>query len=104
MHAEDRGETNLINSSPRPTTYKSYRFICQPTLWIIQCSRSQEGRQRESGERAAAQRHNVLSRGAQSEPNAGQTLEARPWKDLVAECHSRLPGSSATSEATTTSA
>ena len=41
-------ETNLINSSARPKTYKSYHFICQPTLWIIQQSESQEGRERES--------------------------------------------------------
>lgn len=74
MHAEDRRETNLINSSPRPKTHKSSRFICQPTLWIIQCSNlTEEGREKVVRKEATEQQ-NELSWGAQNKSNPGQTF------------------------------
>lgn len=84
MHAEDRRETNLINSSPRPKKYKSSRFICQPTLWIIQCSNlTKEGREKVV-RKVAIEQQNGLSREVQNKSNPGQTLvPERYWRQSL---------------------
>lgn len=65
---ERKGEANLINLSPRPKAYKSYHFICQPTLnysvnWIP----------RRKGEKVVrkqlAEHKKVLNRSEQNKPH-----------------------------------